>query len=255
MMAGGAFFDIHVEGVGSHGARPETSIDPVLVASHITTALQAIVSRNVDAARHRGGERDRRSRRGDAYNVIPQTAGPARHGAHLPQRDDDAGRREHEAHRARRRGGVRRDRAGRFPPAVRAAGERRGSDRAFADVAAAIGRRGERRARAQPDHGVGGFLLHAGSSGPAPTSTSATATRSAARRCTIRATISTTRSCRSAPRRSPGWWRRSCRGSWGKSLPGSGEGGERECEPGGVTAAPTPPVRALRAHPLPSGEG
>ena len=33
MMAGGAFFDIHVEGVGSHGARPETSVDPVLVAA------------------------------------------------------------------------------------------------------------------------------------------------------------------------------------------------------------------------------
>jgi hippurate hydrolase len=47
MMAGGAFFDIHVEGVGSHGARPETSIDPVLVAAHITSALQAIVARNV----------------------------------------------------------------------------------------------------------------------------------------------------------------------------------------------------------------
>ena len=32
MMAGGAFFDIHVKGRGSHGARPEQSIDPVLVA-------------------------------------------------------------------------------------------------------------------------------------------------------------------------------------------------------------------------------
>jgi amidohydrolase len=45
MMAAGAFFDIHVEGRGSHGARPEVSIDPVLVASHIVAALQAIVSR------------------------------------------------------------------------------------------------------------------------------------------------------------------------------------------------------------------
>ena len=49
------------------------SIDPVLVASHIVTALQAIVSRNVDpldtavvsATFIKGG---------DAYNVIPQTA-------------------------------------------------------------------------------------------------------------------------------------------------------------------------------------
>src|SRR5437016_9511679 len=49
MMAGGGFFDIHVEGRGAHGARPEQSIDPVLVASHITVALQAIVARTVSA--------------------------------------------------------------------------------------------------------------------------------------------------------------------------------------------------------------
>jgi hippurate hydrolase len=73
MMAGGAFFDIRITGKGAHGARPEAGIDPVLVASHITVALQSIVSRNVrplDAAvlsvtKITGG---------DAYNVIPQTA-------------------------------------------------------------------------------------------------------------------------------------------------------------------------------------
>lgn len=73
MMAGGAFFDIRVSGKGAHGARPEAGIDPLLVASHITIALQSIVARNVrplDAAvlsvtKIIGG---------DAYNVIPQTA-------------------------------------------------------------------------------------------------------------------------------------------------------------------------------------
>ena len=73
MMAGGAFFDIRVTGKGSHGARPESGVDSVLVASHIAIALQSIVSRNVrplDAAvvsviKIHGG---------DAYNVIPQTA-------------------------------------------------------------------------------------------------------------------------------------------------------------------------------------
>jgi hippurate hydrolase len=73
MMAGGGFFDIDIMGRGSHGARPEESVDPVLVASHIVTALQAIVSRNITpiatavvscTAFHSG----------DAYNVIPQTA-------------------------------------------------------------------------------------------------------------------------------------------------------------------------------------
>src|SRR5690349_3047881 len=73
MMAGGAFFDIAVKGRGAHGARPESGIDPVLVASHITAALQSIVARNVrpvdtvvvSVTRIAGG---------DAYNVIPERA-------------------------------------------------------------------------------------------------------------------------------------------------------------------------------------
>lgn len=73
MMAGGAFFDIRVSGKGAHAARPEAGIDPVLVASQITIALQSIVSRNVrpldtavlSVTKIMGG---------DAYNVIPQTA-------------------------------------------------------------------------------------------------------------------------------------------------------------------------------------
>jgi len=73
MMAGGAFFDIDIEGRGAHGARPEASVDPVLVAAHLTAALQSIVARNVrpvdtavvSVTQIHGGE---------AYNVIPQTA-------------------------------------------------------------------------------------------------------------------------------------------------------------------------------------
>jgi amidohydrolase len=72
MMAGGAFFDIDIEGRGSHGARPEAGVDSILVASHITAALQSIVARNVrpvdtavlSVTQIHGG---------NAYNVIPQT--------------------------------------------------------------------------------------------------------------------------------------------------------------------------------------
>src|SRR5437588_4181160 len=39
---------IEIEGLGSHAARPHECIDTVLVASHIVTALQSIVARNVD---------------------------------------------------------------------------------------------------------------------------------------------------------------------------------------------------------------
>jgi hippurate hydrolase len=72
MMAGGAFFDIDIEGRGAHGARPEAGVDPVLAASHVTAALQSIVARNVrpvdtavlSVTQIHGG---------NAYNVIPQT--------------------------------------------------------------------------------------------------------------------------------------------------------------------------------------
>jgi amidohydrolase len=73
MMAGGAYFDIAVTGRGAHGARPEAGIDPVIIASHITTALQSIVSRNVrpiDTAVLSVTQ----IHAGDAYNVIPEQA-------------------------------------------------------------------------------------------------------------------------------------------------------------------------------------
>ena len=72
-MAGGGFFDITITGKGAHGARPEESIDPVLVACHIGTALQSIVSRNV-SPREVAVMSVTRVLSGDAYNVIPQTA-------------------------------------------------------------------------------------------------------------------------------------------------------------------------------------
>jgi hippurate hydrolase len=73
MMAGGAFFDIDVTGVGSHGARPESGVDSVLVAAHIATALQSIVSRNVRPV-ETAVVSVTQIHGGDAYNVIPQTA-------------------------------------------------------------------------------------------------------------------------------------------------------------------------------------
>jgi amidohydrolase len=72
-MAGGGFFDITITGKGAHGARPEQSIDPVLVACHIGAALQSIVARNV-SPRDVAVLSVTRILSGDAYNVIPQTA-------------------------------------------------------------------------------------------------------------------------------------------------------------------------------------
>ncbi|MCO5106129.1 MAG: M20 family metallopeptidase [Burkholderiaceae bacterium] len=73
MMAGGAFFDIDVTGVGSHGARPESGVDPVMVAVHIAATLQTIVSRNVPPV-ETAVLSITQIHAGDAYNVIPQTA-------------------------------------------------------------------------------------------------------------------------------------------------------------------------------------
>jgi len=48
MMAASDRFEIVVRGRGGHGAHPYQTIDPVLVCAHIITALQSIVSRNVN---------------------------------------------------------------------------------------------------------------------------------------------------------------------------------------------------------------
>jgi amidohydrolase len=71
--AGGAFFDIVITGKGAHGAHPQGSIDPVLVACHLGTALQSIVSRNI-SARDTAVLSITRIQTGDAYNVIPHSA-------------------------------------------------------------------------------------------------------------------------------------------------------------------------------------
>jgi hippurate hydrolase len=71
--AGGAFFDIVITGKGAHGAMPHHGIDPVVVACHLCTALQSIVSRNV-AAQDTAVLSITRIQAGDAYNVVPQSA-------------------------------------------------------------------------------------------------------------------------------------------------------------------------------------
>jgi amidohydrolase len=73
MMAGGAYFDLMVKGRGAHGARPESGVDPVVIASHITTALQTIVARNVKP-QDTAVLSVTQIHAGDAYNVIPQDA-------------------------------------------------------------------------------------------------------------------------------------------------------------------------------------
>jgi amidohydrolase len=48
LLAGADAFTITVEGRGAHGARPQDSIDPVVVGAEIVVAMQTLVSREVD---------------------------------------------------------------------------------------------------------------------------------------------------------------------------------------------------------------
>jgi len=73
MMAGGGYFDITVNGVGAHGARPESAVDPVVVGAQIASALQTIVSRNIRPV-ETAVVSVTRFHAGLAYNVIPDKA-------------------------------------------------------------------------------------------------------------------------------------------------------------------------------------
>jgi amidohydrolase len=72
-MAAADQFRITVTGTGCHAAMPHTGRDPIIAATLIVQALQAVVSRQVDpldnavvsVTRFAGG---------DAYNVVPETA-------------------------------------------------------------------------------------------------------------------------------------------------------------------------------------
>jgi len=72
-MAGADFFDIHIRGCGSHGAMPEVSRDPIIVATTLVQALQTIVSRNVSPLRS-AVLSVTQIHAGSAYNVIPEEA-------------------------------------------------------------------------------------------------------------------------------------------------------------------------------------
>jgi len=72
IMAAVAGIDIVIRGKGAHGAMPNLGIDPVLAAAHVITALQGIVSRNLEPT-DAGVVSITWLEGGDAHNVIPET--------------------------------------------------------------------------------------------------------------------------------------------------------------------------------------
>jgi amidohydrolase len=66
-------FEIAVVGKGGHAAAPHQAIDPVLVAAHVVTALQSLVSRRRDPFEE-GVVSVTQLNAGHAFNVIPARA-------------------------------------------------------------------------------------------------------------------------------------------------------------------------------------
>jgi amidohydrolase len=73
VMAGAEMFTVKLTGKGGHGAAPETTIDPIVAAAQIITALQTIVSRNVPGLKP-AVVSVTSIHSGTAFNIIPQTA-------------------------------------------------------------------------------------------------------------------------------------------------------------------------------------
>jgi amidohydrolase len=72
-MAGASFFDITVQGKGSHAAMPHQSRDPLVIAAALVGSLQTILSRNV-APLDTCVLSVTQLHAGSAYNVVPDTA-------------------------------------------------------------------------------------------------------------------------------------------------------------------------------------
>ena len=73
IMAAADAFEMEVRGIGGHGAMPHLSADAIVIAAQVVTALQTVVSREVDPVEPAVltvGEIGA----GSAFNIIPQTA-------------------------------------------------------------------------------------------------------------------------------------------------------------------------------------
>jgi amidohydrolase len=73
VMAGAELFTVKLTGKGGHGAAPHLTIDPIVAAAQVVTALQTITSRNV-APLQSTVVSVTTLQSGTAFNVIPQEA-------------------------------------------------------------------------------------------------------------------------------------------------------------------------------------
>ena len=73
LLAAADRFIIEIAGKGAHAMAPHTSVDPVVVAAHIITALQTIVSRSINPL-EAAVVSTCMVHAGEAFNIIPESA-------------------------------------------------------------------------------------------------------------------------------------------------------------------------------------
>ncbi|GEO81906.1 amidohydrolase [Pararhodospirillum oryzae] len=73
VMAACDAFTVTIQGRGAHAAQPQRAVDPVLVAGHLITATQSLISRGTDPFES-AVVSITRVEAGQAFNVIPDTA-------------------------------------------------------------------------------------------------------------------------------------------------------------------------------------
>lgn len=73
MMAGVSDFKIEVNGKGSHGSTPWTSVDPIVTSAQIINGIQTIVSRNVELTENPAVVTVGAINGGNRSNIIPET--------------------------------------------------------------------------------------------------------------------------------------------------------------------------------------
>jgi amidohydrolase len=72
IMAGSEILTIEITGRGGHGAAPHEAVDSILAAAHVISALQSVVSRNLDPQKA-SVVSITQIRAGETFNVIPST--------------------------------------------------------------------------------------------------------------------------------------------------------------------------------------
>ncbi len=73
-MASAQRFDIEIQGRQTHGARPWSGVDPIVVGAQIVNGLQTIVSRQIDITQHPVVVTVGQFEGGVRNNIVPETA-------------------------------------------------------------------------------------------------------------------------------------------------------------------------------------